>query len=103
MQIKIDDKVIIISGKDRGKMGKITQVFRSENRVVVEGANRLVKHLRPQKAGEKGQRVEFFAPMDASNVKLMCPKCNNPTRVYKKFLEDGKKVRCCKKCNERVE
>lgn len=100
MKIKKGDKVKIISGKDRGKEGKILQVLRDKNKVVVEGLNLLIKHVRPRRAGEKGQRIQFPAPLDISNVMLICPKCNKQIRVGYKILENNKKVRVCKKCKE---
>ena len=81
MNIKKGDKVKIIAGKDKGKIGKVLQVFMSRNKVSVEGLNLLIKHMRPKKQGEKGQRIEFPAPMDMSNMMLVCPHCGKPTRV----------------------
>jgi len=103
MKLKTGDNVKIIAGKDRGKTGKLIQVFHDENRVVVEGANKLVKNLRPRNKEEKGRKVEFFAPMAASNVMLVCSKCKKPTRVGKKLLENGKNVRVCKECKETID
>ena len=97
MKIKKDDQVLIISGKDRGKKGKILGVFPKELRVVVEGINIRKKHVKPKKSGEKGQIVETPSPLAVSNVKLICPKCAQPTRVGYKFVEN-KKYRICKKC-----
>lgn len=98
MKIKKGDQVIIISGKDRGKSGKILDVLTQERRVVIEGANIRKKHVRPKKSGEKGQVVEIPAPTSVSNVKLICSKCNKPTRVGYKIVGD-KKYRICKKCS----
>jgi large subunit ribosomal protein L24 len=100
MKIKKGDKVKIIAGKDKGKEGKILQVLFDKNRVIVEGLNLLVKHVRPKRAGEKGQRIQMPAPLNISNVMLICPKCNKPTKIGHKILEDKKKVRICKKCKE---
>ena len=107
MKIKKGDKVKILTGKDKGKIGKVLQVFESANRASVEGLNLLVKHMRPRKQGEKGQRIEFPAPINLSNVMLVCPKCDRPTRVAHKYLEvmkndikHKKKVRICKKCKQ---
>jgi len=104
MKIKKGDKVKILSGKDREKTGKVLQVFSDRERASVEGLNLLIKHLRPQKRGEKGQRIEFPAPMNISNMMLVCPKCNKPTRIGYKVSEVGenkkrKKFRTCKKCS----
>ncbi len=105
MKIKKGDKVKIIAGKDKGKKGKVLQVFPKERRASVEGLNLLIKHIRPRQQGEKGQRIEFPAPLDLSNLKLICPHCSKETKVDYKILtpEDKKKkkkVRVCKKCGE---
>jgi large subunit ribosomal protein L24 len=98
MQIKKGDTVKIISGKDRGKQGKITQVFPQENKVVVDGINTNKKHLPARKQSESGQIIEFFAPLPVSKVQLICPKCGRITRLGYDLTKDGKKVRICKKC-----
>lgn len=101
MKIKKNDKIKILAGKDSGKTGKVLQTMPSKNRLSIEGLNILVKHLRPSKQGEKGQRVEFPAFINASNVALICPECGKQTRISYKFKEiDGKKkkFRACKKC-----
>lgn len=102
MRIKTGDMVKIIAGKDKGKTGKVIQVFPSLNRVVVEGMNTAVKHLKAQ-GTQAGQRIEFPAPMHASNVMLIDPKSNKPTRVgYKMLTVEGKKkkARIAKKTGE---
>ncbi|MFA5360296.1 MAG: 50S ribosomal protein L24 [Patescibacteria group bacterium] len=110
MNIKKGDKVKILAGKDKGKTGKVLQVFQSANRASIEGLNLLVKHMRPRKQGEKGQRIEFPAPINLSNVMLVCTKCDKPTRVAFKYLEvtknnikQKKKVRVCKKCKQVID
>jgi large subunit ribosomal protein L24 len=110
MKIKKGDKVKILAGKDKGKIGKVLQIFESNNRASIEGLNLLIKHMRPRKKGEKGQRIEFPAPMDLSNVILVCPACDKPTRVGYKYIEvvknevkREKKVRVCKKCKQVIE
>ena len=80
-RIKAGDTVVVIAGKDRGKSGKVLQVFTKEDRVVVEGVNKMVKHLKPSRAGEKGQRLEFNGPIHLSNVMMADPKTGKPTRV----------------------
>lgn len=105
MKIKKGDKVKILTGKDKGKTGKVLQVFARRNRISVEGLNLLIKHMRPKKQGEKGQRIEFPAPIDATNLMLVCPKCNKPTRVGFKIVKTAnshKKFRECKKCEETI-
>jgi len=103
MKIKKGDKVKIIAGKDRGKEGKVLMVFPEKERLTVEGLNLVVKHMRPRRGGEKGQRIQFPASMNFSNILLICGKCNKPTRVGYKILENKKKVRMCKQCNEVID
>lgn len=106
MKIKKSDQVKIIAGKDRGKIGKVLQVFPKDNRASVEGLNLLVKHLRPRRNNEKGQRLEFPAAMNISNLMLVCPHCGKMTRVAHKTVETAngsKKSRLCKKCQQTIE
>lgn len=107
MKIKKGDKIKVISGKDNGKTGKVLQVFPERSRASIEGLNLLIKHLRPRRQGEKGQRVEFPAPMDMSNLMIICPKCNKPSRVGYKLIEvengKNKKLRQCKKCQQTID
>lgn len=103
MFIKQNDKVKITAGKDNGKTGKVLQIFPEKNRVSVEGLNLLIKHLRPSRKGEKGQRVEFPASMDISNLMLVCPKCNKPARIGHRITDKGKKFRYCKKCDQIID
>lgn len=101
MRIKKGDTVKIITGKDKGKKGKVLQVFVKEKKLVVEGHNLLIKHTRPKREGEKGQRVQFSAPMAVSNVMLVCPKCTKPTRLAAK-KEGNKKTRICVQCHAAI-
>lgn len=106
MKLKKGDKVKIAKGKDAGKTGKVIQVFPKDEKIVIEGLNIYIKNVRPRRQGEKGQKVEFPAPVSAANVRLICPKCNKPTRVgYKKLTGESKnkKARLCKKCQEVIE
>lgn len=103
MKIKTGDNVHVTTGKDRGKSGKVIQTFKEKGLVVVEGVNKLTKHLRKRTDEQPGRAVEFFGPIHASNVALNCPKCGKATRVGKKTLENGKRMRVCKKCNETIE
>jgi len=100
MKIKKGDKVKILAGKDKGKTGKVLQVFSGRNKISIEGVNLLFKNMRPKKQGEKGQRIQFPAPMAVSNIVLLCPKCGQAARIGHKILESKKKVRICKKCKE---
>jgi large subunit ribosomal protein L24 len=99
MKIKKNDTVLIISGKDRGKRGRVLDVFPKEEKVIVEGINIRKKHIKPKRSGEKGQIVELPAALPISNVKLICPKCGKATRVGYKIVEK-KKYRICKKCGQ---
>jgi len=107
MNIKKGDKVKILAGKDKGKTGKVLQVFKSRNRASIEGLNLLIKHLRPRREGEQGQRIEFPAPIDISNLILVCPKCGKATKVAYKVIKDSKgktkKLRECKKCKQVID
>lgn len=100
-KIQTGDQVLITNGQDKGKTGKVVRVLPEENRVVVEGLNLQKKNIRPQKKEESGQVVEFPAPMDVSNVRLICSSCNEPTRVG--FSKEGdEKFRVCKKCGDKL-
>lgn len=100
MKIRKGDSVKIMKGKDAGKTGKVVQVLPEDRKVVVEGLNIIMKHMKAQRRGEKGQRLEFSAPLAVANVQVVCPKCNKITRVAYKLLADGKKQRVCVKCKE---
>lgn len=101
MKIKKGDIALIISGKDRGRRGKILKALPKEERIVVEGINVRKKHRRARRSGEKGQVIEFPAPIHVSSIKLICSKCEKATRVGYKVTE-GKKYRICKKCGQEV-
>jgi len=102
MKIKKNDIVKIISGKDKGKKGKVLQVFPKQKRVVVEGINMMTKSVRPKKMGEKGQIVQYNAPINATNVLLFCSKCNKAVRTSYLIAKDKKKDRICRKCKQTV-
>lgn len=97
-KIKVNDKVIVTSGKDKGKSGKVVQILPVANKLVVEGVNLMYKHLRSRKKGEKGQRVQYNGPLAISKVMLVCPKCDKNVRVG---IKD--KSRFCKKCREVID
>ena len=102
MKIKKGDTILVISGKDRGKVTKILKAFPKEGEVLVEGVNLKSRHIRPKKQGEKGQIVKIPAPLDVSNVKFICPKCGKAARLGYKIvnsLTGEKKFRVCKKCH----
>ena len=101
MKIKKGDTVLVISGKDRGRKGKVIESHPKEKKVVVAGMNLKSKHVKPKQTEEKGQIVKMPAPIDVSNVKLICPKCGKLTRVAYKII-NNKKVRICKKCGQEI-
>jgi len=100
VHVKTGDTVVVLSGKDRGKKGKVTAVSPKEGKVIVEGINIVSKHVKPRKMGEAGGIVKAEGAMYASKVQIVCPSCGEKTRVAHEILEDGKKVRVCKKCNK---
>jgi len=98
--VKKNDRVKLIAGKDRGKIGKVLYVDRKRQRVIVEGLNLVKKTKRPDQQNQKGGIIDIEAPVHVSNVMLVCPKCDRAVRVRKKQLENGKRVRVCVKCGE---
>jgi large subunit ribosomal protein L24 len=103
MKIRKNDTVIIITGKDRGKKGKVRLALPSEDRVIVEGLNMIKRHSRARRAAKQAGIIELEAPIYVSNVMLLCDKCGKPTRVNFRFLTDGKKVRICNSCKEVID
>ena len=97
MNIRKDDKVVVLSGKDKGKEGKILTADPKAAKVIVEGVNVATKHQKPRKQGEEGGIIKVETPIYVSKVMVICPKCGKPTRVAHK-LDAGKSVRVCKKC-----
>lgn len=102
-RLKKDDKVKVIAGKDNGKIGKILKINRKKERVLVENVNIVKRHTRPSAQNRQGGIVESESAIHWSNVMLMCNKCMSPVRIQMKFLEDGKKVRICRSCNEIID
>ncbi len=102
ISIKKDDLVVVLSGKDKGKQGKVLTVLPSESKVIVEGVNVVTKHKKPTSQTDQGGIVKKEAPIYACKVQRVCPKCNKPTRPAHKLLADGKKVRVCKKCGAEI-
>jgi large subunit ribosomal protein L24 len=97
--IRKNDNVLVTTGKDRGKRGRVLKVLPEKNRLVVEGVNFIKRHTKPNpQRNIKGGLVEREAPLHASNVQLVCPECGQATRLGRKILEDGRKVRICRKC-----
>ena len=102
LSVKNGDTVVVISGKDNGKTGKVKAVSPKSNRVIVEGVNFVSKHQKAKNAQEKSQIIKAEAPIDASNVMVVCPHCGKATRVAHKVV-DGKHTRVCKKCGEALD
>ena len=102
MSIKKDDVVVVLSGKDKGKQGKVLSVMPKEGKVIVEGINVVSRHTRPRKQGEEGGILKKEAAIYACKVQKVCPKCNKATRPAHKMLADGKKVCVCKKCGAEI-
>ncbi len=100
LHVKKDDTVVVLSGKDKGKQGKVLEVSPKEQKVIVDHINMVTKHVKPRKMGEAGGIVKAEGAMYACKVQLVCPKCGKPTRAGHKLLADGSKVRVCKKCGE---
>lgn len=100
-KIHKDDKVVVLTGKDQGKIGKVLKILRKHDRVLVEKINVVKRHTKANPySGQQGGIVEKEAPIHVSNVAVVCDACAKPTRVGFKVLDDGSKVRVCKKCNE---
>ncbi len=102
-KIKKDDKVKIVAGKDNGKIGKVLKVLRNKNGILVENINIVKRHTKPNAQTRQGGIIESEAPIHWSNVMLMCNKCIKPARIKMQRLDDGKKVRVCRKCNEIID
>lgn len=101
--IRKGDTVLVLSGKDRGKRGTVARMDNKHERLVVEGVNMGVRHVKPRPPLVQGGRLEQERPLHISNVMLVCPKCGKPTRVGHRDLEDGARVRACKQCGENIE
>ncbi len=103
MNIRKNDTVTVLTGKDKGKKGKVRFVFPDQNRLLVEHVNMIKRHARAARQARQAGIIEREAPINASNVMLVCTKCNKPVRMGRRFLEDGSKVRYCKSCNEVID
>lgn len=98
--LKVDDQVEVIAGKDKGRVGKITRILPKENKAIVEKINVVKRHTKPSMVNQQGGILEKDAPIHVSNLMLICDKCAKPVRMKINVLEDGSKVRACKKCGE---
>lgn len=103
IHVKKGETVMVVSGKDKNKKGKVLVVMPKTGKIIVEGINVATKHTKARKQGEVGGIVKQEAPIYASKVMFVCDKCGKPARVGKKILADGSKVRYCKKCNEVID
>lgn len=100
MKVMKNDTVLVISGNYKGKKGKVLKVFPKHRRVIVEGVNFIKRHTRPTQKSPQGGIVEKEAPVHVSNLMVICPKCDTPSRLGRKILEDGNKIRVCRSCGE---
>ena len=100
VHVKTGDTVVVLSGSEKGKKGKVMAVSPKEGKVIIEKVNLVSKHVKPRRMGEQGGIVEAEGAMYASKVQIVCPRCGKPTRIAHKILEDGSKERICKKCGE---
>ncbi|RKY77044.1 50S ribosomal protein L24 [candidate division KSB1 bacterium] len=100
MKIVKGDTVLVTAGNHKGQQGKVLKVFPKEGKVIVEGVNFIKRHTRPSQKNQQGGILEKEAPIHASNLMVICPKCNEAVRIGRKILDDGKRVRVCKNCGE---
>jgi len=101
--IRKDDRVMVIAGREKGKIGKVLKVLPKKDRALVERVNMIKRHSRPTQKAPQGGIIEKEAPVHISNLMVVCGKCGDPVRVGRKTLEDGRRVRVCKKCGEMIE
>lgn len=102
-QIKKNDQVEVITGKDKGRVGKILKVDPRNNKAIVEKINMVQRHTKPNPANQQGGIINKEAMINLSNLKIICPKCSKTVMLGRKMLDDGSKIRVCKKCGESVE
>ena len=103
MKVRKGDEVMVMAGRDKGKRGTIERVFPGDSRVTISGINMVTKHVRPRPGIRQAGRIQQEAPLHVSNVMTICNKCNRPVRTRVHYLEDGKKVRECQKCQEAID
>ncbi|MEW6033767.1 MAG: 50S ribosomal protein L24 [Chloroflexota bacterium] len=103
MKIRKNDTVLVVAGKDKGKKSKVRFAYPESGKVIVEGVNMIKRHSRAAKGARQAGIIEREAPIAVSNVMMICNKCNQPTRIGHRFLEDGRKVRVCGVCKEVID
>jgi large subunit ribosomal protein L24 len=100
LSVKKNDTVLVIAGREKGKKGRVLSVYPSKGRLLIEKINMIRKHMKPTRKYAQGGIIEKEAPLHISNIMLICPKCNKPTRISNTHLQEGRRVRMCKKCRE---
>ena len=103
MKIRAGDTVLVIAGKGKGKRGRVEKILPSRNRILVEGINIVIRHVRPRPEVRQAGRIQQESPIHESNLMLVCNKCSEPTRVRISYLDDGRKVRTCLQCRETID
>jgi large subunit ribosomal protein L24 len=103
LSIKKNDTVVVIAGREKGKRGRVLSVHSQEDRLLIEKINIIKKHMKPSRKQTQGGIIEKEASIHMSNVMLICPKCDKPTRIGNSILQDGRKLRVCKKCGEVID
>ena len=102
MHIKTNDTIVVLSGRDKGKQGKVMSADPKDGKVLVEGVNVAKRHKKPRKQGDRGGIITKETPIYSCKVMRVCPKCNQPTRPAHRIKDDGTKVRVCKKCDAEI-
>jgi large subunit ribosomal protein L24 len=100
MRIRKGDTVVVLTGDDAGRRGKVLKVFPTKSRAIVEGVNFIKRHTRPSRSNQQGGIIEKEASLHVSNIAMICPRCDQRTRIRVRILEDGSRVRVCRKCGE---
>lgn len=103
LSIKKNDTILVITGKEKGKKGRVLSVSPLKDKLLIEKVNIIKRHMKPTRKYTQGGIIEKEAPLHISNVMLVCPKCSKPTRIGNSLLQDGRKVRMCKKCREVID
>ncbi|NSW91196.1 MAG: 50S ribosomal protein L24 [Firmicutes bacterium] len=103
VHVKAGDLVYVLTGKNEGKRGRVLKVYPAKGKVTVENVNVVKRHTKPRRINQQGGIIDKEAPIDSSNVMLVCPRCDKPTKIAKSILDKGQKARVCKKCNEIID